>query len=72
MDPKDELINAEALKSYIEGLKRQDVEFKLIERPLIKAPGLGKHHVFFHPDYFVPGEWLNLVTQIKNFLSAEV
>jgi esterase/lipase len=70
IDPQDELINATLLESTLKSWNTSNFEFQLIHRPVISAPGLGKHHVIFHPDYYGPGMWFDFVGKIKRFLSA--
>lgn len=71
MDPQDELINAAVLENTLQSWNTENFKIQLIDRPVISAPGLGKHHVIFHPDYYEPGMWLDFVGRIKRFLSAE-
>jgi pimeloyl-ACP methyl ester carboxylesterase len=48
IDPKDELVDAQALK-------RLHSNTVFVERPQLK--GAGHHHLLFHPDYFTPEQW---------------
>lgn len=71
LDPQDELINATLLETTLKSWNTSNFELQLIHRPVISAPGLGKHHVIFHPDYYAPGMWLDFIEKIKRFFSAE-
>ena len=58
VDPKDELVDAKALKKHLGA--------ELWERPYLKK-GLGSHHILFHPDYFTNDDWKRLNSRIETF-----
>ncbi len=64
LDPKDELIDAEKLKS----------EWKSGEVYYLKRPdqkwGLSYHHILFHSKYFSPLEWDTYIQKIDQYLKS--
>jgi len=60
IDPKDELVDAFALRNHLE-----NVEF--VERKYLKK-GLGCHHIIFHPDYFEEAHWREFTRKLESFL----
>lgn len=62
IDPKDELVDAHALKKHL-----PMVEF--IERRYLKK-GPGCHHILFHPDYFTTEDWNSFTLKLKKFVEA--
>lgn len=65
IDPKDELIDADKLKS--EWQKKNSGEVFFLERPGQKW-GPSNHHILFHSKYFTPAEWEMYLLKIENFL----
>lgn len=65
IDPEDELVHAQNLKSEIESLNR-DVKVEYLPRPDLKH-GLGAHHIIFHPDYFSESGWKEFLREIDQF-----
>jgi esterase/lipase len=72
VDPQDELIDAKKLETELKKRNSENFEFHYVNRLEIPAPGLGKHHVLFHPDYFNNQEWKQLILRIKSFFNVEV
>jgi hypothetical protein len=69
IDPKDELVNSENLKSEIEALN-SDVKVEFLPRPDLKH-GLGAHHIIFHPDYFSESGWKDHLKKMDDFFTGE-
>lgn len=61
IDPKDELVDAKALKSL-------HARTHFIERPALR--GAGVHHLIFHPDYFGRTEWKQFIEVIVSALKG--
>ncbi len=68
LDPKDELIDAQRLKSEWKK-KAPEAEVVFFERPQQKW-GLSNHHILFHSKYFTANEWENFIQKIETFLKA--
>ncbi len=66
VDEKDELVDAEKLKQMFPH------EVELIQRPYLRGRRPGKYHILFHPEFFTPDEWEELIKRIRDFFSAEV
>ncbi len=66
LDPKDELIDAERLKSEWQK-KSPGSEVVFLERPLQKW-GPSNHHILFHSKYFTKKEWDFYIQKIESFL----
>ncbi len=62
IDPKDELVNAQKLKSEYP----EQVVF--IERPYLRGKKPGKYHAIFHPEYFTVEDWEKMLGKISGFL----
>lgn len=69
IDPKDELVSAKDLEKKL-GTK-PNLRFKLFPRPRLK-PGLGVHHILFHPAYHEEEDWLRLTQEISEFLEKTI
>lgn len=67
IDPEDELVHAQNLKSEIEALN-SDVKVEFLPRPDLKR-GLGAHHIIFHPDYYSESGWKDFLKKIEEFFS---
>lgn len=68
LDPLDELIDAEKLKT--EWLKKNPAhEVYFLERPQQKW-GPSNHHILFHSKYFSPTEWETYIQKIDQFLKT--
>jgi alpha-beta hydrolase superfamily lysophospholipase len=68
LDPKDELIDAERLKSEWEK-KNPGSEVLFFERPEQKW-GPSNHHILFHSKYFTANEWDLFIGKIERFLKS--
>jgi alpha-beta hydrolase superfamily lysophospholipase len=66
LDPKDELIDAERLKSEWQK-KTPGSEVIFLERPQQKW-GPSNHHILFHSKYFTRSEWELFIGKIESFL----
>lgn len=65
IDPADELVDAQRLKSEIEKLN-QGLKVEYLERPELKM-GAGAHHIVFHPDYFKEESWKVFTSEISAY-----
>lgn len=68
LDPKDELIDAQLLKSEWKK-KAPGAEVVFFERPHQKW-GLSNHHILFHSKYFTASEWENFIQKVETFLKV--
>jgi alpha-beta hydrolase superfamily lysophospholipase len=68
VDPKDELVDVVRLKQKT--LETHDSSFKFVSfsRVFKRRKAIGQHHVIFHPDFFGPDEWNQILKEIENFL----
>lgn len=69
IDPKDELVNAQALKKNT--ALKEKVVFESWPREYLKK-GIGRHHILFHPDYFEETEWQKFTGRIQKFLTTHL
>jgi pimeloyl-ACP methyl ester carboxylesterase len=67
VDPKDELVDASALKEKFNTRESAILNFVLFTRPYLKK-GLGCHHIMFHPEYFSQADWKVFTSTIEVFL----
>jgi hypothetical protein len=64
IDPQDELVDSKALAKHCETV--------FVERNYLSIKmGLGRHHILFHPDYFLNAHWVELIKQVDEFLKRE-
>jgi alpha-beta hydrolase superfamily lysophospholipase len=69
IDPKDELVDAQALQDCT--ALKEKVVFEKWPREYLKK-GIGRHHILFHPDYFEKTEWQKFTDRIQKFLTAHL
>lgn len=66
IDPEDELVDAQTLKTEIEKMN-PGTEVEFWKRPDLKL-GMGAHHILFHPDYFSSDSWRVFTKELDAFL----
>lgn len=69
IDPKDELVDAEALEDCT--ALKDKVVYEKWSREYLKR-GIGRHHILFHPDYFEKAEWQKFTNRIQEFLTTHL
>jgi alpha-beta hydrolase superfamily lysophospholipase len=69
IDPKDEVVDASAVKAEIEKMNKSFL-VQFFERKIVKK-SLGRHHLLFHPEYFEHEAWKVFTGRIEAFLGIE-
>lgn len=67
IDPKDEVVDAQKLKSELDG-RNSGAEVIYYRRDYLKGRRPGKYHILFHPDYFTKDDWTAFTTNINEFI----
>ncbi len=65
IDPKDELVDAQKLKTLFSD------KVLFFERPYLRGRKPGKYHIIFHPAYFESKDWERFLGLISNFIEAQ-
>lgn len=66
VDPKDELVDSQKLKSKLNQI-HSGAEVVFLRRDYLKGKRPGKYHILFHPNYFSPEDWEYFVNKIDLF-----
>lgn len=67
IDPKDEVVDAQKLKSELDS-RNSGAEVVYYMREYLKGRRPGKYHILFHPDFFTKDDWAVFVSKIGEFI----